>query len=429
MLEALIVTLREGLEAALVIGLILAYLRKIGRPNLSSFVYTGLVLALIASAMGAFLFQTFNIQEEQADIVEAYIMLAGALFVGTMIAWMFRASRNLRRQLEQRVDITLRKETIFAQGLSLLLLAFLMVFREGVETILFLAALSLRSGSNPFAVVSGGVAGIAIAGILGVLIMKGLVRINLRLFFAGTGAVLLVLVGTLIAKAIHNLAEFNVVQLTPDELSFIGLLIRDDTSILILVSLIAVPAILITVDPVLRSSATEPSGYESPAQRRLRTADIRRRRFLQGLMGGLLYIVTMAVGFSWAQSARGGYDPQVIQLTPQGGQIVLPLSKLENGLMSKFSVQVEGTLVRFFILQLNGIVKVALDACYICPPVGYYQKADTVVCKNCDAPINFDTIGLPGGCNPRTLKFTVDGSNVIIELAALASSAEYFTKS
>src|SRR3972149_11771005 len=110
MLEALIVTLREGLEAALVIGLILAYLRKIGRPNLSRFVYTGLVLALSASAIGAFLFQTLNVQEEQADIMEAYMMLAGALFVGTMIAWMFRASRNLRGQIEQRVDITLSKK-------------------------------------------------------------------------------------------------------------------------------------------------------------------------------------------------------------------------------------------------------------------------------------------------------------------------------
>jgi len=429
MIEALIITLREGLEAALVIGLILVYLRRIGRTDLSRFAYIGLLLALIASGVGAYLFQTLNVQEEQADIIEAYVMLAGAFFVGTMIVWMFKASRSLRRQVEQRIDTIVDKRTMLTQGLSLSLLAFMMVFREGAETILFLTALSFSLGSNPLLIVSGGAIEITLAAILGILIVKGLVKINLRLFFAGTGIVLLALVATLIANAIHNFAEFNVLSLTTDQLAFIGLLVREDTSIIILMSLIAVPTLLITLDSVLKPSMKQLVKDESPAQRRLRIAEVRRMKILRTAGGTFLFIVMITVGFSWATLARGGYDPAVVPVNLQSGKVAIPLSELSDGLMHKYSMEIQGTLVRFFVIRSSdGTVKVALDVCYICPPAGYYMKEDSVICKNCDAPINFDTIGLPGGCNPRVLKFRVDGSQVVVDLVELEASAKSFPK-
>src|SRR3989337_2937788 len=100
MMEALIITLREGLEAALVLGLILAYLKRIGKADLRKFAYIGLLLAVAASGIGAHIFQTLNLGEEVTDIIEAYIMLFGAFFVGTMVVWMFKASKSLRRQVE-----------------------------------------------------------------------------------------------------------------------------------------------------------------------------------------------------------------------------------------------------------------------------------------------------------------------------------------
>jgi len=430
MIEALIITLREGLEAALVIGLILVYLRRIGRSDLSKFAYAGLLLALVASGIGAFVFQTLSLGEEVTDVVEAYIMLFGSFFVGTMVVWMFKAARSLRQQVEQRIDVIAGKKTTLTQGLSLLLLSFVMVFREGAEIILFLTALSFGIGSNPFLIVSGGAIGIAIAVILGMLIVKGLVRINLRLFFAGTGIVLLALIATLIGNALHNFAEFNVVSLTPEMLAFIGLLTREDTSIIILVSLIAVPAVLFTLDPILRPATKQAIKDESPSQKRLRIAEVRRTRILRILMGTILLVIIITVGFSWAATARGGYDPAVTPINSQNGMVMVPLSELSDGMMHKYSLEIHGVTVRFFMIQPSGgMVRVGLDACYICPPAGYYLKEDSVVCKNCDAPINFDTIGLPGGCNPRVLKFRVDDTSVAIDLVELEASAKYFGKS
>lgn len=251
-LNAMVITLREGLEAALVMGLVLVYLKKIGRTDLSKFAYVGLILAGAASGVGAYLFQVLNVQEQQSDIIEAYVMLIGAFFVGTMIVWMFKASRSVKRQVEQKIDTVTSKRTVLTQRLSLLGLAFVLVFREGVEIILFLATLMFTPGSSPLLVASGATAGIAIAAILGVLIIKGLVKINLRLFFIGTGSVLLALIATLIARALHNFAEFGVITLSQEALGFLGNFIRDETQILILVALIAVPVLLIIIDPIIR---------------------------------------------------------------------------------------------------------------------------------------------------------------------------------
>src|SRR3990172_11564303 len=131
MIEALIITLREGLEAALVLGLILVYLKKVGRANLRKFAYIGLVLAIIASGIGAYTFQTLSLGEEVIDTIEAYVMLTAAFFVGTMVVWMFKTAKNFKRQVEQRVDTITRKKSTIAQRSGLILLAFTMVFREG----------------------------------------------------------------------------------------------------------------------------------------------------------------------------------------------------------------------------------------------------------------------------------------------------------
>jgi len=98
MFEALIITLREGVEAALVIGIILAYLRKIGREELNRSVYIGLMLAIGASILGAVALSRVGLNEE---LFEGIAMLIAALFVGTMIIWMWRTARQLKSEIEQ----------------------------------------------------------------------------------------------------------------------------------------------------------------------------------------------------------------------------------------------------------------------------------------------------------------------------------------
>src|SRR5579863_8150674 len=154
MLQAFIITLREGVEAALIVGITLAYLAKIGRPGLRKSVYAALILATLGSIGGAVLLSRMRWNE---DIFEGWIMLAAAFFVITMILFMMRTGRKLKGQIEGKVGLLAGDNAWF----GLFVFIFLMVLREGAETVLALAAVSL----NSTALLSflGTVAGIATA--------------------------------------------------------------------------------------------------------------------------------------------------------------------------------------------------------------------------------------------------------------------------
>src|ERR1700687_3437483 len=138
MLEAFIVTLREGVEAALIVGITLAYLSKINRPELRKSVYAALVSAFVGSlGVAALLSRT----QWNQDIFEGWVMLAAAFFVVTMIIFMMRTGRKLKGEIEGKLG-PLAEESSRA---GLFLFVFLMVFREGVETVLILGAVTLNS--------------------------------------------------------------------------------------------------------------------------------------------------------------------------------------------------------------------------------------------------------------------------------------------
>ena len=169
-----IITLREGVEAALVIGIVLAYLAKAGRNDLRKVVYAGLAAAFAGSiAVAAVIARTAYNQ----DVFEGWVMLLAAAFVISMVVFMARSARGLKGRIEERVGG-------FASSgskLGLFGFVFLMVLREGVETVLFLSAVSLSS--SELATFLGTLAGVVVAVAFGVMFVKGTVRIDLRKFF------------------------------------------------------------------------------------------------------------------------------------------------------------------------------------------------------------------------------------------------------
>ena len=138
MFQALVVTLREGVEAALIVGIALVYLAKIGRPDLRRIVFIALIAALIASVAGAVFLSYLPINQ---DKVEGWVMLLAALLVVGMILFMMRTARTLRGDIETKVG------TLAGAGSKWGLFAFifLMVFREGVETVVILSGVTLNS--------------------------------------------------------------------------------------------------------------------------------------------------------------------------------------------------------------------------------------------------------------------------------------------
>src|SRR5437867_2311012 len=239
MVQSFIIALREGVEAALVIAITLAYLRKIGRQDLYRVVYRALAAAVVASLAGAYLFQKLQWSEET---FEGWTLLASAVFVFSLVVWMWRHSRGLKAQIERKLGELSTGSSRAALGVFLFV--FLMVFREGVETVLLLSAVKLTSSSILEAV--GVVVGLGLAVAFGVTFIRGTVRIDLRRFFRITSAILLVVVLQLLITGLHELSEGGVLPSSEREMALIGPIVRND--IFFFVTVLALAAWMVLLE-------------------------------------------------------------------------------------------------------------------------------------------------------------------------------------
>ncbi len=424
LLEATVLTLREGVEAALVVGVVLAYLRRTGQAPLVPHVYRGLAAALLASVAAAVVIHRLGLDPED-ETWEGALMLAAAALVASLVVWMWRVGRRLREQTEARLGVLVASGR--RQGAGLFLFTFFTVFREGVETVLFLAALSGTIGANPLYNALGGALGLVLAGLFGLLLVRGSLRVNLRRFFAVTSLVLLLLVVRLVANGLHEFFEVGLLPSTELALQVVGLLTRESTSVLVLVFLIGLPAAVFLADAVVAERRLVPSGEPSSEARR-RRAELRTARLRAAAAGvaGLAVSLLLVLG---AVAAARGYDPAPAAVRPESSVLRIPLAEVRGQPMRKYTVTVDGVTVRFFALWREpGGVAVAFDACAICPLKGYHLVGDQLVCRNCGAPIAFDTVGMPGGCNPIPLAWRVEGDEIVIRVEDLAAGRTRFAR-
>jgi len=227
-----LIGLREGLEAALVVGILIAYVVKLGRFDVLPRIWLGVGLAVALSlGLGAVLtFGAYGLSFEAQEFIGGLLSIIATAFVTWMIFWMLRAARGLSRELRSEVDSHLS-----GAGWGLVLVAFLAVGREGIETALFIWAAVQASGSTTFPLI-GAALGILVAIVLGYLIYRGVLRINLTKFFTYTGVFLIVVAGGVLAYGVHDLQEagflpglnnlaFNVSAIIPPD-SWYGTLLK-----------------------------------------------------------------------------------------------------------------------------------------------------------------------------------------------------------
>ena len=413
MIQAFIVTLREGVEAALIVGITLAYLAKIGRPDLRKSVFAALIAAFIGSIGVAVLLSRTQWNQ---DIFEGWIMLAAAFFVVTMIVFMMRTGRKLKGQIEGKLS-TLAGESSRA---GIFLFVFLMVFREGVETVLILGAVTLNS--TELLSFLGTLAGVAVAILFGVMFVKGSVRINLQKFFRVTTVILFFVAAQLIVSGLHELSENGVLPSSKREMALVGPIVRND--MFFFVTILALAALMVLLEVKRREPASLPS---SPAERRKAAWSARRERLwmVSVYASSFLFITLVTAEFIYAKSVSA-LSPAT-EVTFVNRQVSIPLAKISDGDLHRFQANENGTEVRFWLYQKpDGKIATVFDACEICGAVGFYKGPHGVICKNCAAPINAQSVGTKGGCNPIPLQAEQTADAVIIKEADIAAGTRMF---
>jgi high-affinity iron transporter len=418
MFQALVVTLREGVEAALIVGITLVYLAKIGRTDLRKTVYAALISALLASIAGAVVLSYLPINQ---DKVEGWVMLVAAVFVISMVIFMMRTAHKLKGEIETKVG-SLASDNGSRWGLFAFI--FLMVFREGVETVVILSGVSLDS--TELMSFLGTLMGVALAVVFGVIFIKGSVRVDLKKFFRVTTVILFFVAAQLIISGFHELSESGVLPSSKREMAVIGPIVRNDYFFSI--TMLALVVLMVLMEYRRRKPAAAPVTTSKAEERKVEFT-ARRERFWANavITTAFVFIFMVTAEFIYAKSTTALSDATSVTFDP-AGDVTIPTKTLAEGDLARYAANVDGVNMRFLLYRKpDGKVASLFDACEICGSVGFYKGSQGLICKNCAAPINSQSVGQSGGCNPIPLHMTQNGDSVVINITDLRPQLAQFS--
>jgi high-affinity iron transporter len=415
-LSAFLISLREGVEASLVVGIILVYLARTGRSHLARFVWSGVALAGALSLAVAIALERWRINE---DGFEGLLLLLAAVFVISMIIWMNRVARHLRKDIEQKIEnYAVRAGS--AAGWGIFLFVFLMVVREGAELALILRAVELSSEGIQTWI--GTIVGLAGAIAVGLFFFKGTLKIPLQRFFAATTIILWLVAAQLALTGLHELSEAQWLPSSKVEMALIGPIVRNEIFFFVF---IFGAAVLLIFREWLTASHSKIAAAATEAEQRLLSAQQRRQRnwMIAAAAACLAVILVLTADFIYARANSAPPSARAIAASGAGNdELRVPLSEVQDGNLHLFTAKSADQSFRFLIIKKPQGWGVALDACRICGAEGYRQDGQNVICRHCGSAIYVPTIGEAGGCNPISVPFRVDGPEIVVNVGAITKS-------
>ena len=416
MLSALLIALREGVEASLVVGIILVYLSRTGREHLSRFVWYGVSAAAALSLAVAVVLERFRISE---DGFEGLMLLVASVFVITMIVWMNRVARHLKKEIEAKVEAYAEKAGRTA-GLGIFLFVFLMVLREGAELALILRAVEVSSEGVETWI--GTIAGIAGAVAVGLFFFKGTLRVPLQRFFAATSLILMLVAFQLAITGLHELSEARWLPSSKAEMAILGPIVRNE--LFFFVFIFGAATLLILREwQAARLKKPSPSPMNDAEKRLLESQNRRQRNWMMAAaIASLSVILVLTADFIYARANSAPPAARVLEAV--GNTVRVPINEVQDGTMHLFTVRAENQSLRFMVIKKPNAWGVALDACRICGAEGYRQEGQNVMCRHCASAIYIPSIGDQGGCNPIGVPSHVDGGDLVIDISSMTQAAK-----
>ena len=417
MLQTFVITLREGVEAALVIAIAVAYLRRIGRTDLMPAVYNALLTAVFACFAAAWGFSKLNIND---DAYEGWVLLVSAGFVFSMVLWMNKHGAHVKTEIESG----LQKGTSGEAGAwGVFAFVFLMIFREGVETVVMLEALRLDTSGVLEGL--GAVLGIVLATLFGIAFVRGTIRINFKQFFRMTTVILLVVVFQLAITGLHELSESQVLPSSSAEMAIIGPIVKNDA--FFFVTILALAAAMVLLEWRDRY-APKTEGLEGAALRKAQWTAQREKLWMRAsCVASCAFILLITAEFIYQRQLTALSMARPVEF--ENGAVHVSAAAVSDGNLHRFVVEDQGVKVRFLVVQKpDQSLAIALDACAICGTKGFYQKAHEVICLNCASDILISSIGTAGGCNPIPLQWRMENGSVVIDAEAFERGVRMFRK-
>jgi high-affinity iron transporter len=415
-LSAFLIALREGVEAALVVGIVLVYLTRTGRTRWSRYVWGGVAAAVALSLGVAIALERFQISE---DGFEGLMYLVAAFFVVTMIVWMNRVAKHLKKEIEEKVEKYAERGGS-AAGWGIGLFVFLMVLREGAELALVLRAVEMSTEGLQTWI--GTVAGIGAAVAVGLFFFKGTLKVPLHRFFAVTSSILILVSVQLAVTGLHELSEARWIPSSKTEMSVLGPIVRNELFFFVFV--FGAVVVMIFREWQTASQSNLPTAPMNDAERRLAEAKNRRQRhwMMAAAVASLGVILALTADFIYAKVNAAPPQSRAVEVV--NNHVRIPVAEVQDGNLHLFTLTANGQSIRFMVIKKPNGYGTALDACLICGAEGYRQDGQNVICRRCASAIYIPSIGQKGGCNPIGFASQIEGRDILMDVSAVTKAAE-----